>query len=331
MNSKNEYDLYKIIKANYDIKIDNIYIKDISESIATNDNFMNFKKLLLRDSYFEWKFCVEYFDKCNRAYHISYMNITFYILCCKAISKKARQHLYNSIYRIYLIKKLFDIKPTKDFNYYILLNPLKRKLPVKGDSINAININGGFTYVNSNNIYIIRKEDYEKVIIHELLHHHRDIHYEEWSNQNISQIKDMCGIAEDQYLLPNEAIVETYAIILNVIFYSIENNMSFGEFKRELVKDRENNIAIVKKILDKKGRNKWYEKTHSYCYIVLRAIFYIYFKEFVKIYRYSNDNDITSFISKYFPKILIKVRKYAKAIVGKPNNNYIKQTIYNNF
>lgn len=331
MNSKNEYDLYKIIKANYDIKIDNIYIKDISESIVTNDNFMNFKKLLLRDSYFEWKFCVEYFDKCKRAYHISYMNITFYILCCKTISKKARQHLYNSIYRIYLIKKLFDIKPTQDFNYYILLNPLKRKLPVKGDSINAININGGFTYVNSNNIYIIRKEDYEKVIIHELLHHHHDIHYEEWSNQNISQIKDMCGIAEDQYLLPNEAIVETYAIILNVIFYSIENNMSFGEFKRELVKDRDNNIAIVKKILDKKGRNKWYEKTHSYCYIVLRAIFYIYFKEFVKIYRYSNDNDITSFISKYFPKILIKVRKYAKAIVGKPNNNYIKQTIYNNF
>jgi hypothetical protein len=96
---------------------------------------------------------------------------------------------------------------------------MKRKLPnKKGDSIGAININGGFTYLNSNNVYIVRKEDYEKVILHELLHHH-DIHFEGWTNANIKRIKNMCGIADEQLLIPNEAIIETYAIILNVIFY----------------------------------------------------------------------------------------------------------------
>ena len=30
-----------------------------------------------------------------------------------------RQHLYNSIYRVFLIKKLFDIKSYQGFNYYI--------------------------------------------------------------------------------------------------------------------------------------------------------------------------------------------------------------------
>ena len=331
MNNKNEHDLYKIVKENYNINRGEIYIKDISDAGKglSLERFKNFKELLLKDSYFDWRFCIEYFDKCNRTYHITYKNINFYILSDKPITIKARGHLFNSIYRVFLIKKLFNIKPTQDFNFYILLNPMKRKLPNKmGDSIGAANINGGFTYFKSNNVYIVRKEDYEKVILHELLHHHHDIHFEAWTNANIKQIKNMCGIAEEQYLLPNEAIIETYAIVLNTIFYCIEHNMTFADFKKTLAKDKEHNIAIAKKILTKQGKNKWYEKTHSYCYIVLRAIFYIYFKEFARIYRYNNDDDITSFITMYFPKILRKIRENGR---GDSRNKYIKQTIFNNF
>jgi hypothetical protein len=331
MNNKNEHDLYKIVKENYNINRDEIYIKDISDAGKglSLERFKNFKELLLKDSYFDWRFCIEYFDKCNRAYHITYKNINFYILSDKPITIKARGHLFNSIYRVFLIKKLFNIKPIQDFNCYILLNPIKRKLPNKmGDSIGAANINGGFTYFKSNNVYIVRKEDYEKVILHELLHHHHDIHFEAWTNANIKQIKNMCGIAEEQYLLPNEAIIETYAIVLNTIFYCIEHNMTFADFKKTLAKDKEHNIEIAKKILTKQGKNKWYEKTHSYCYIVLRAIFYIYFKEFARIYRYNNDDDITSFITMYFPKILRKIRENGR---GDSRNKYIKQTIFNNF
>ena len=331
MNNKNEHDLYKIVKENYNINRGEIYIKDISEAGKglSLERFKNFKELLLKDSYFDWRFCIEYFDKCNRTYHITYKNINFYILSDKPITIKARGHLFNSIYRVFLIKKLFNIKPTQDFNFYILLNPMKRKLPNKmGDSIGAANINGGFTYFKSNNVYIVRKEDYEKVILHELLHHHHDIHFEAWTNANIKQIKNMCGIAVEQYLLPNEAIIETYAIVLNTIFYCIEHNMTFADFKKTLAKDKEHNIAIAKKILTKQGKNKWYEKTHSYCYIVLRAIFYIYFKEFARIYRYNNDDDITSFITMYFPKILRKIRENGR---GDNRNKYIKQTIFNNF
>ena len=331
MNNKNEHDLYKIVKENYNINRGEIYIKDISDAGKglILERFKIFKELLLKDSYFDWRFCIEYFDKCNRTYHITYKNINFYILSDKPITIKARGHLFNSIYRVFLIKKLFNIKPTQDFNFYILLNPMKRKLPNKmGDSIGAANINGGFTYFKSNNVYIVRKEDYEKVILHELLHHHHDIHFEAWTNANIKQIKNMCGIAEEQYLLPNEAIIETYAIVLNTIFYCIEHNMTFADFKKTLAKDKEHNIAIAKKILTKQGKNKWYEKTHSYCYIVLRAIFYIYFKEFARIYRYNNDDDITSFITMYFPKILRKIRENGR---GDSRNKYIKQTIFNNF
>jgi len=321
--NNDENKLYKIIKQNYNIDFNELSIEKVPLSY-----FEKFKDLLANDSYFEWDFCIKFFEECNKAYHIKYKNVSFYILTNKEITKKIKGHLYNSIYRVFLIKKLFNIKPEEHNNYYILLNPLKRKLPdKKGKSVGAVNVNGGFTYINSHNIYIVRKEDYEKVIIHELLHHNRDIHFENWSNKNVEKIRDMCRIDNNQVLIPNEAIIETYAIIINVIFYSIENNMTFVSFKKIIKEDREHNIKIAKKILDKQGNNKWYEKTHSYCYIVLRAIFYIYFKEFIKIYRYNNDDDMTEFILKYYPKILKKIKNIPKG----SNNNYIKQTIFNNF
>jgi hypothetical protein len=136
-------------------------------------------------------------------------------------------------------------------------------------------------------------------------------------------LKNICRIEKTQIFIPNEAIIETFAIILNAIFYSIENNISFKEI---LNKDRKHNIIIAKKIIDKQGDNVWKEKTHSYCYIVIRAVFYLYFKEFIKIYKGNNDDDITSFIIEYMPKIMNKIKKL-------PNNtnNSIKQTIFHNF
>jgi hypothetical protein len=200
---------------------------------------------------------------------------------------------------VYLVKLLYNIKPSENINYYILLNPLKRKLPnKKSDIISAKNINGGFTYINSNNIYIIRKEDYEKVIIHELLHHNNIIHHEDWKEKNIKILKKLCNIANDQVFIPNEAIIETFAIIL-----------------------------IVKKIIDKQDNKLWRENTHCYCYIVLRAVFYIYFKDFIKTYVGKNDDYITIFICKYFPKIMSRIKKVSNI----KKDNFIKQTIFYNF
>ena len=72
--------------------------------------------------------------------------------------------------------------------------------------------------------------------------------------------------------------------------------MSFANFKKTLAKDKEHNIAIARKILAKQGKKMWYEKTHSYCYIVLRAVFYIYFKEFINNWLYFGcDSEITEY------------------------------------
>ena len=127
-----------------------------------------------------------------------------------------------------------------------------------------------------------------------------------------------------QIFIPNEAIIETFAIILNVVFKSIENNLPF---KLILAKDREHSLVIAKKIIEKQDNKLWKENSHSYCYIVLRAVFYIYFNEFIKSYKITDDDEVTLFICKYFPKIIKKLEK-AKNIT---KDKSIKQTIFNNF
>jgi hypothetical protein len=233
------------------------------------------------------------------------------------MSVKRKENICKSIYRVYLTAKLYDIR--KEFNYYIILNPFKRKLPPQGNRVEAKHINGGFTFINSNDIYIIRAEDYEKVILHELLHHNKLIHYDSWKDSNLSLLKKICNINNEFTLIPNEAIVETFACVLNIVFYSIESGKSF---KTLLLADIRHSLLLANKILILQGKNEWYEKTNSYCYIVYKSIFYAYFNEFLKIYKYNNDDDITRFIIAYFPKIKARIKRLQNI----PCNNSLKQT-----
>jgi hypothetical protein len=311
-------EIYKIIKANYKFDISDFKITDAEAS-----QFNDFNILLKNsNSYLNFGFAYEYLQKCNKSYHITYKGLNMYISMRRKITKKERIQVFKNLYRVYLISKLYNISKWGNyiFNYYIIMNPLKRCLPSKkNDQIDVKHVNGGFTYISKNNIYIVRKEDYEKVIIHELLHHNILIHKEEWLELNIKRLREHFNIHQNMLLIPNEAIIETYACVLNTIFYSIETGTSL---KYNLKKDQEHSIQLVKKILEKQGVEKWNEKTHSYCYIVFKTILYVYFNNFLKKNIYNNDTAITDFLIKYSPPIYKKIRSLRS--IG----NKLKQTIY---
>lgn len=321
-------DIYNIIKTNYDF-----VIKDFKIIKANSSIFNNFNKELSDSSnnYLNYEFAHKYLEKCNYCYHVTYKEINMYIIMRNKIANKQKTQLFKNLYRVYLISKIYNISKWNSyvFNYYIIMNPQKRCMPSKKtDLINVENINGGFTYINKNDIYIIRKEDYNKVIIHELLHHNILIHKTDWNKENIKRLKDYFNIDSNMLLIPNEAIIETFACVLNTIFYSIETGTNL---KNNLKKDQEHSIYLAKKILDKQGNEKWVEKTHSYCYIVFKTILYVYFNNFLKIYKYNNDTEITDFLIKYSQNIYSKINRINK--INKINrinkiNNKLKQTIY---
>lgn len=321
-------DIYKIIKGYYNFDAKTIADFKITEAPLTVFNDFNKDLQDTSNKHFNFGFAHEYIHKCNRCYHITYKGLNMYIILQSKITPKMRMQLFRNLYRVYLVSQIYKISKWGDyiFNYYVIMNPLKRHLPAKREQIiDAENINGGYTYTNKNNIYIIRKEDYNKVIIHELLHHNTLIHKQEWEDANIKRLKAHFKIHPNMLLIPNEAIIETYACILNTIFYSIETGTSLNE---NLKRDQVHSINLTRKILNKQGGNLWDEKTHSYCYIVLKTILYVYFNKFLKIYRYHNDTDITDFIIKYSHKIYRRVSVLSMGLKRAKLDNRLKQTIY---
>ena len=320
-------DIYNIIKANYNLNIGDFKIAKVPVSV-----FNSFNRDLQESSgnpnnNFNFEFAYKYLQKCNECYHITYKELNMYVILETKITPKIAKKLFKNLYRVYLISKIYNISKWGNyiFNYYIIMNPLKRCMPSKKDEvIDAVNINGGYTYINKNNIYIIREEDYEKVIIHELLHHNTLIHNQDWEAQNIKRLKEHFKIDKSMLLIPNEAIIETFACILNTVYHSIETGTSFNE---NLKRDQEHSVILAKKILDKQNGELWNEKTHSYCYIVFKTILYVYFNDFLRIYKYKNDTDMTDFLIKYSQKLYRRVKKI-KQIKKIRMNNKLKQTVY---
>jgi len=320
-NVSSIHDIYNIIKTNYNFNINDFEIMKADASL-----FDNFKSELLSSSgkYLNYEFAHAYLQTCNNCYHIKYKGFNMYVKMRSKLTKHMKIQLFKNVYRVYLVSKIYDISKggNKIFNFYIIMNPKKRYMPAKKEElIDVININGGYTYTDNNNIYIIRKEDYNKVILHELLHHNIYIHNMDWDELNIKRLKEHFNIHDKMLLIPNEAIVETYACVLNTIFHSIETKTSL---KENLKKDQEHSIFLAKKILDKQDGKKWIEKTHSYCYIVFKTILYVYFNNFLKIYKYHNDTNITDFLIKYSKQTFNKINKINKI----KYTNKLKQTIY---
>lgn len=319
-------DIYNIIKKHYDYASEAGGFNITEAPLTVFDGF----RRDLQDTsskFFNFEFAYKYMLKCSRCYHITYKELNMYVLLRTKMTPQMRTQLFRNLYRVYLISQIYQISKRGDyiFNYFVIMNPQKRCLPTKkGQIMDAVNINGGYTYINKNNIYIIRKEDYNKVIIHELLHHNTLIHKQEWEEQNIKRLKAHFKIHPNMLLIPNEAIIETYACILNTVFYSIETGTSLRE---NLKRDREHSINLTQKILDRQGDQLWDEKTHSYCYIVFKTILYVYFNEFLKIYKYHNDTEITDFLIKYSGKAKQKAKRI-NAKRAKQQDNRLKQTIY---
>ena len=155
------------------------------------------------------------------------------------------------------IKQLYSIKSSKSFEIELYLTPLLKYLPSKNDSsavtdaidkvitdkfiasikrfdyskinrtINKMNINSGVTEHLKSKITIWRKSEWQKVLIHELIHLHR---LEKCHNVNLPKT---IGLSENYPRLPTELFCElqtwyVYCLlyncpIINEVDYSLLN------------------------------------------------------------------------------------------------------------
>ena len=299
----------KALKNNYDISYNT---QPISNTILEN------LKNEFNDSRFTLQETIDYISKLNTN-KSTLTSITLHNIVINVLTKSKNDTipfllLQRVIKRLFIVATIFNINKT--FIYWLIPTNNNRWFPKKS-IVMPKHINGGFTYItntNTVNIYIYRREEFPKVMIHELMHHsYVDTSYLSNTHEytdTIDKLKHICNISKDTLFLPNEGIIEAWALILQSLFISYEYNIPF-----KLIIDIEKKWSIkqTSRILYHKLHNLnniWKEDTNSYCYIVLKTFLIDNISNFAHqslnktIYNYYIQN-INDFISQIKPKKVI--------------------------
>lgn len=224
----------------------------------------------LEDSRFCPKFIENYYLHCDEYFTISQDRVKYHIYSQKKNNNLPLNNIISSLKRTCSLMQYYNIN--KLLNIHIVMSPYKRYFPVQNENIDIKHINGGFTSPSTNDIFIIRSEEFAKVILHEVLHHCELIHNNDWKSSNLRQLRDAFNISQNTMLYPNEAVVEFWATLMHCMFVSLDYHIPFETlFKTEL----QHNLLQTNKILEiqsKRSDGLWEESTNAFCYIVFKTI-----------------------------------------------------------
>ena len=255
------------------------------------------------------RFCppkiIKYVEKCNQYVKISSGPIALHYIYKDSLDESLYKIL-RTLKHCNLIHQ--DCKMHKHFNIYIAFTRYKRYI-CKTKPIDSVNINGGFTNTSLNDIFILRKEEYTKVIIHEMLHHAKEIHNDNWPQIYKKELKKEFNISHLTKLEPNEAVVELWATIYYILFLSFEYNV---DFKTLLNVELQYSMSQSNKLLKKQNAEPWIEYTNSYCYIIFKTILLIaYMKSKLP---QNTPEAICKYLITHKDDIIIKNEKYDKSL-----------------
>ncbi len=342
---------------NYYIRItDNINIKLIDkndlifpDSFSSNNYSQNIKKYVQQNIKKQLIYKFNIYDR--------EIEIIFSLFSDDDVSNIENYNRYIKIIVIWLhICNKYTTKNCSNIlKIYLNLTPFKKNLPKnRSEIIGYEHINTGMTYrcVTDNEIFIYRKEEWFKVLIHETFHSYGlDIDYYD-NNKLKSQISKLFPI--DSTFNIAETYTEVWARILNCCFCSFLSSKDKSDYELflnfSLQIERIFSIMQMNKILSFMGlqykdlwddspiskglRNTLYkEQSNAFCYFILGGIL---MNDYVKFLNWCLSNN-TSFI-KYKPntnndnfmKLLLELYKKEYFInnitdfnkISKKNNNY---------
>lgn len=309
------------------INIDDIYIELINNQLLLEKYINN----ALSTKYGNIKDVINNLKKTKYIYHIylNNININLYVYSTKKLDTFNYIKLLKVYKRISIIYKYYNLN--KNINIHLSFWNKPRTFP-KNDFFRSKNINGGFTDFLSNDIYIFRKDEYPKVILHEFIHHIDILNMSiiNISTYNKKKIKNFFNIHENCNFIPVEAIIEFWCHIYNTIFISIEYNIPF-----KLLFNKELNFTLFQynKIMNNyKFINKWYEETNVFSYFIIKLILLINYKKFFKLNIPYNENIFVDFImNNYNYKNYLKLLKKYNNHFLYLSNNSMNFMLFSNF
>lgn len=292
--------------------------------------------LMLKDAVFISTDIVKYIKKNMkwiRIIEFDYNNILYYF------SKDADINKYKNDIKhickiIYSMKKLFHRQENSQ-KFYYFPTPLKKVITNKTKILGVTECNTGFSYLANINkkcptcpngdIYIFRKEEHYKVLIHELIHAcYRDQNLILSDDSN----KFSSNFCVNQMILLNEAYTETLATVLNLLYIKCINkvNSISLDLNKMFMKEMKYSFYMMNKILQynqinkfsdiiKKNNsclNKFYQKTNVFSYYIAKPLLLSHLNDFTKLINgdFSIDENKANKFGKLVIEIVNKIKGY---------------------
>ena len=187
---------------------------------------------------------------------------------------------------IHYIGKMAKGNCSKKLRIFLYLTPFKKKL-YKGDKVlTKKNVNSAVTYSckEHNEICVYRKEEFMKVLFHEVLHSLGMDNNEFYSFGFVSKMRDFFHVKTTE--LYNEAYVEVFALNFYIMFLSILSKNKEQAFKKyqelirietyfsifQMVKILEHFSLSYSDILENYNTHLYKEETNAFAYYILKAI-----------------------------------------------------------
>lgn len=286
-------ELYNKISIN-DNDYNNIHIENVVESpdfyLTDNDFTSDEIKLYI-------------LSNLKNGYKIIFENNTIIYFTKK---NKVNLSLVKHIFKIiYILKNIFNRSDKSQIIIFFETNK-KKKFPIKQKILGPNEINSGLTILDlqkkNGNIILYRKEEVLKVLIHELVHSNLIDQKLIFSHNNNYFNKLICVNYD---IVINEAFTEFFALILNIFYINIVNNLKRNDLNTMFNNEIKYSFYISSKIFKYYNINNINEiiKNNNNC----------------KITFLQNTNIFSYYILK---KILLKDHLIIGEILDKYSENY---------
>ena len=230
--------------------------------------------------------------------NINNINVTLYFTCYERINTdKIFYYTNNILLVIYLLTINTNSICAKNIDIKLYLTPFKKIAPKNYNNILGINeINTGYSSIGcqkKTSIVIYRKEEWFKVLVHELMHNLNL----DFATNNI--IKSKAKLFELLQLNIKYEITETYAeiwarlinIAIAVNIKTSDYNKYVLQFQNLLEKEIIFSLQQASKILKFVNNNNNYsENTNAYAYYVFTSALLYNYKDFLEWCDRNNKN-----------------------------------------
>ena len=173
--------------------------------------------------------------------------------------------------RLHTFLKIINYINNNNINFDLYLILSNKKKYINDEIISPKNINSGYTNLLSNEIFIWREEEFEKVTFHEIIHLCNKDH------RNEDVIIPINIIGPESYF---EAITDFKAIIYNIIYISIITNKKLKSLLNYELFFIKNQAKYINYYLKKnKINNVILQNSPAYSYFILKFLLFDYFNK----------------------------------------------------